>query len=141
MTKLITTKEELDKALPNIKIEADKPIVECGSEDACELKEQLLSSKPEVPSAEQIFNISYECCNKEKILEHYSFDILLERIIRTAQSGEFEIEVEDKAYMLNYKPFKKLLEDKGYKVYLYRGNKRNQRDNSLKAHISWGHEY
>lgn len=45
MTKLITTKEELDEAFPNIKTDFDKPVAECGSEDACELKEVLLENE------------------------------------------------------------------------------------------------
>lgn len=130
------TKEELNKAFPNIKANFDKDSLECGNEDACELKEELLSGENSVITAEQAFHIAYEHCDRGKILEHYHYDYILENIVRAANSGEFEIEIEEKAWMLNYKPFKRLLEENGYKVYITR-----KRNNQFSAYIGWGHEY
>lgn len=132
--------EDTDKAFNEMKEKfansiKEPSILECGSENACQLKEELLSSKNSIITAEQAFELSYEHCDKEKILEHYNFNIILERIIRATNSGEFKIETDDRAWMMRYKPFVKILEENGYIVSVYRKLKTNE----LHASIDWGH--
>ena len=114
---------------------------ECGNENACELKEQLLDGPRGMVNANQVFEIAYKIINKETLLEIPGRCKIIDKIVEAAEQGLFEVTIEENAYELNYKPFKRYLEDNGYEVYVVKGSKNRHGDWSKTiGFINWDKE-